>query len=66
MAYRYYFATRDGDIGAKIFYFHKEKWVGENVLGGKRRDDFYRLLDPNKALSKKMITEFEKEHPHLW
>gem|GEM_PF-4804990 len=65
-AYRYYFATRDGYPGAKIFYFYRGRWTGENVLGGERRNEIFRLLDPSKKTDKKLIDEWEAEHPHVW
>jgi hypothetical protein len=66
LAYRYYFATRDGHPGAKIFYFYRGRWVGENVLGGDRREEFFRLLDPTKKSSRRLINEWETAHPHVW
>jgi len=66
LAYRYYFATRDGYPGAKIFYFYRGRWVGENVLGGERREEFFRLLDPTKKSSRRLIDAWETAHPHVW
>ena len=66
IAYRYYFATRDGYPGAKIFYFYRGRWTGENVLGSDRRNEFFRLLDPSKETDKRLINEWEAEHPHVW
>ena len=65
-AYRYYFATRDGYPGAKIFYFYRGRWTGENVLGGERQNELFRLLDPSKKADKRLIEEWEAEHPHVW
>jgi hypothetical protein len=65
-AYRYYFATRDGYPGAKIFYFYRGRWTGENVLGGERRNELFRLLDPSKKADKRLIEEWEAEHPNVW
>lgn len=65
-AYRYYFATRDGYPGAKIFYFYRGRWTGENVLGGARQSEQFRLLDPSNKADKRLIEQWEKEHPHVW
>jgi hypothetical protein len=65
-AYRYYFATRDDYPGAKIFYFYEGSWTGENVLGGERRDELFRLLDPSIPSDAKLIATWEAEHPHVW
>lgn len=65
-AYRYYFATRDGHPGAKIFYFHRGRWTGENVLGGQRHEAWFRLLDPSESADKRLIEQWEAENPHIW
>lgn len=66
LAFRYYFATRDEYPAAKSFYFYKGKWTGESVLGGVRKEDVFRLLDPLKESDRKLIVEWDTSHPFTW
>jgi len=65
-AYRYYFATRDGYPGSKGFYFDQGRWTGESVLGGTRRQDLFRLLDPQVPSDRQLIERWDLENPNVW